>query len=88
MYADDKKDALSNSGLAVYKQFKEAYKLKTIQHQLGNSKEQQEFRNILLRMRNEESNIEDWKILTTRIEDKFNVIERNEFSNALFLLTK
>ena len=30
MYANTKKDALSNSGLVVYKQFKEAYKLKTI----------------------------------------------------------
>ena len=67
--------ALSNSGLAVYKQFKEAYKLETIQRQSGNSKEQQEFRNILLRICNGESSIEDWKILTTRIEDKFNMIE-------------
>ena len=39
MYASNKRDALSNSGLAVYKQFKEAYKLETIQRQLENSKE-------------------------------------------------
>ncbi|GES80911.1 ATP-dependent DNA helicase Pif1-like [Rhizophagus clarus] len=88
MYADDKRDALSNSGLAVYKQFKEAYKLKTVQRQSGNSKEQQEFRGILSRMRIGESSREDWIILTTRIKDKLSVKERNEFSNALFILTK
>jgi len=88
IYADNKQDALFNSNLAVYKQFKETYKLETIQHQLKNSKEQQEFRNILLKMHNKESSIEDWKILTIRIKDKFNMIKQNEFSNTLFLLTK
>ncbi|GES76663.1 ATP-dependent DNA helicase Pif1-like [Rhizophagus clarus] len=88
MYADNKRDALSNSGLAVYKQLKKVYKFKIIQHQSGNSKEQQELKGIFLRLRNGEPSIEDWIILTTRIEDKLSVIERNEFSNALFLLTK
>ncbi|GES82792.1 ATP-dependent DNA helicase Pif1-like [Rhizophagus clarus] len=46
IYADDKWDALSNSDLAVYKQFKEAYKLEIIQRQSGNSKEQQELRDV------------------------------------------
>ncbi|EXX58457.1 Pif1p [Rhizophagus irregularis DAOM 197198w] len=88
MYANTKRDALSNSGLAVYKKFGEVYKLETIQRQSGNSKEQQEFRNILLRMRNGESTIDDWKILTTRIEDKIGITDRNSFSDALVLLTK
>ncbi|GBB91785.1 hypothetical protein RclHR1_19170003 [Rhizophagus clarus] len=59
IYADDKWDALSNSDLAVYKQFKEAYKLEIIQRQSGNSKEQQELRGILLRLHNGEPSIED-----------------------------
>ncbi|PKC52120.1 hypothetical protein RhiirA1_356170, partial [Rhizophagus irregularis] len=75
-------------GLAVYKKFGEVYKLETIQRQSGNSKEQQEFRNILLRMRNRESTIDHWKILTTRIEDKIGITDRNSFSDALVLLTK
>jgi hypothetical protein len=63
MYADTKRDLLSNSGIATYKQFKEMYKLEIAQRQSGNSKEQQNFRNILLRLRNGESTIDDWKFL-------------------------
>ena len=39
-------------------------------------------------MRDGESTIDDWKILTTRIEDKLSIIERNRFSDALFILTR
>ncbi|GBB95752.1 hypothetical protein RclHR1_26020001 [Rhizophagus clarus] len=85
MYTVDKRDALSNSSLTVYKQFKEAYKLEIIQRQSKNSKEQQELRGILLRLCNREPSIEDWIILTTRIEDKLSVIECNEFSNAFVM---
>ncbi|RGB21955.1 hypothetical protein C1646_776928 [Rhizophagus diaphanus] len=63
MYASTKRDALSDSSFAAYKQFKEAYKLNVVQRQSGNSKEQQDFRNILLRMRNGESTIDDWRTL-------------------------
>ncbi|PKB92211.1 hypothetical protein RhiirA5_387844, partial [Rhizophagus irregularis] len=63
MYASTKRDELSDSGFAAYKQFKEAYKLNVVQRQLGNSKKQQDFRNILLRMRNGESTIDDWRTL-------------------------
>ena len=47
MYADTKRGSLSNSGIVAYKQFIEVYKLEIAQRQSGNSKEQQEFRNIL-----------------------------------------
>ena len=30
----------------------------------------------------------DWKIFTTRIEDKFNTTECNKFSEAMFILIK
>ena len=88
MYNDAKQSSLSNSGIVAYKQFKEVYKLEIAQRQSGNSKEQQEFRNILLRLRNGDSTIDDWKILTTCIENKFNTIERKKFSDALFILTR
>jgi len=39
MYADNKRDSLSNSGIAAYKQFKEVYKLGIAQRQSGNSHE-------------------------------------------------
>jgi len=37
MYADAKRDSLSNSGIAAYNQFKEVYKLEIAQCQSGNS---------------------------------------------------
>ncbi|PKB95961.1 hypothetical protein RhiirA5_435717 [Rhizophagus irregularis] len=40
MYASTKRDELSDSSFAAYKQFKEAYKLNVVQRQSGNSKEQ------------------------------------------------
>ena len=41
-----------------------------------------------MRLRNGESTIEDWRVLITRTEDKLGIIERNRFSDALFILTK
>ncbi|RHZ79390.1 hypothetical protein Glove_147g5 [Diversispora epigaea] len=79
-------DLLSNNGRAAYKQFREVYKLDIIQRQSGDLEEQQEFRNILLRLRNGESTIDDWKILITRLEGKLTQTERNRFLDAIFVL--
>ena len=65
MYANIPRDPLSNNGLAAYSQFKEAYKLDVAQRQSGNTKEQQDFRDLLLQLRNEESVLDDWKVLST-----------------------
>ncbi len=40
IYTNIKWDVLSNSSLAIYKQFKKAYKFDIIQHQSENSREQ------------------------------------------------
>ena len=88
MYANISRDPLSNNGLAAYNQFKEACKLDVIQRQSGNTKEQQDFRDLLLWLRNGESTIADWKALSTRFEVKLNRTEHNRFSNAMFILTK
>ncbi|EXX67911.1 Pif1p [Rhizophagus irregularis DAOM 197198w] len=64
-FPEHNNEPFGGSGIAAYKQFKEVYKLEIVQRQSGNSKEQQNFRNILLRLRNGESTIDDWKILTT-----------------------
>ena len=76
MFADITRDPVSNNGHAVYKQFLEAYKLDIIQRQTGDSEEQRGFRDILLRLRNGESTLDDWKILNTRIEEKLSQPER------------
>ena len=88
MYTNNLQELLSNDDFAAYKLFREVYKLDVIQRQSGNSREQQNFRDILLRLRNREFTLDDWKTLTTRLEDKLSRTERDSFSNAMFILTK
>src|SRR6266498_5584034 len=57
-----------NNGIASYKNFSEACKLDIIQRQSGDSEEQKAFRNLLLRLRDEECHMNDWITLTTRFE--------------------
>ncbi|CAB4412397.1 unnamed protein product [Rhizophagus irregularis] len=80
-------DGNSNKGIAAYKHIREVFKLDVILRQTGNSNEQKEFRDILLRMRDRESSLDDWKILSTRFEENLNQQERERFSDAVFLLT-
>src|SRR3954451_692592 len=86
VYVNIPRDPLSNSGLAAYNLFKEVYKLDVIQRQSGNSQEQQDFRNLLLRLRNGKTTLDDWKALTTQFEGKQSRIELNRFSDATFIL--
>jgi ATP-dependent DNA helicase PIF1 len=88
VYVNTLRDPLSNNGHAAYKLFKEVYKLNVVQRQSGNSQEQHNFRSLLLRLRDGESTLDDWKTLTTRFEEKLSRIERERFSDAMFLLTK
>src|SRR5205823_11240396 len=69
-------DVVSNNGMAPYQQFLEVYKLDMIQRQSGESAGQREFRDILLRLRNGESSLNDWRVLTTRFEENLNQSER------------
>src|SRR4051794_30070747 len=80
-------NTISNDDIAVYKQICEVYKFEIIQRQFEDSEEQQEFRDVLLRMREGESSINNWKILSTRFEEKLNRTERDGFSEATSLLT-
>ena len=88
LYAKDLRDALSNDGIALYNLFKEVYKLDVIQRQSGNSHEQQNFRNLLLRLRDGKSIIEDWKTLSKRFESNVMRLERDRFKDAMFVSTK
>ncbi len=88
VYANTSQDLLSNNGLAIYKLFQEVYELDVIQHQSGNSQKQHNFRNLLLWLRNEESTIDDWKILIMQFEGKLSRTEWDSFSDAIFFLMK
>ncbi|POG57748.1 hypothetical protein GLOIN_2v1791357 [Rhizophagus irregularis DAOM 181602=DAOM 197198] len=58
-------DGNSNKGIAAYKHIREVFKLDVILRQTGNSNEQKEFCDILLRMHDGESSLDNWKILST-----------------------
>ncbi len=53
------RDVSSNNRLVTYKQFRKMYELDIIQWQLSKSEEQQGFRNILLRLKEGNSSLED-----------------------------
>jgi ATP-dependent DNA helicase PIF1 len=62
------------------------YELDVIQRQSEN--EQQAFRDILLRLRDGESSLNDWNILTTRFKKNLSIEERHRFRDAMFIHTK
>ncbi|CAG8720815.1 17502_t:CDS:1 [Cetraspora pellucida] len=80
-----RRDSLSNNGIIAYKQFLEVYKLDVVQRQSGNSEDQCHFRNILLRLRDGESTMDDWKTLTTRLANSPGV-DNSEFLDATHIL--
>ena len=88
MYINVSRDDLSNDGFVAYKSFREVYKLNVIQRQSGNSKEQRDFRDILIRLRNGESTLNDWKSLTVRVDHRLNKTEVDRFNNATYILTR
>ena len=78
MYATNlSHDITSNDGIASYKNFQEVYKLNVIQWQSSDCEEQKAFREILLRLRDGDCNLDDWKKLSTQFEDKLNRTERD-----------
>ena len=79
MYSSEKGGTLSNDGIAVYREFREVYKLEAIERQSGNSSEQQIFWEILLCAHNGKNTLADWEKLTTRIKEKIPLLEFRNF---------
>ncbi|PKB99209.1 hypothetical protein RhiirA5_300380, partial [Rhizophagus irregularis] len=75
----------SSNVIAVYRQFKEVYKLDIIQWQSEN--DQQGFRDILLRLQDGKSMLNDWNILISRFKKNLNRAEHDRFQDAMFIHT-
>jgi ATP-dependent DNA helicase PIF1 len=82
------RDISSNNGIAAYKQLNEVYELDMVQRQSGDSEEQRSFRDILLRLREGDSSLDDWKTLAKRFEENLNQVERDQFRDSVFILTR
>jgi len=67
-------------GYQTYRMFNKVVKLTVNQQVQGESREQKEFRNLLSRLRKDESNLEDWNMLLECSPEK--VINLAEFENA------
>ena len=80
-------DEMSNKGKAAYRNFSEVYKLSVIQRQSGESEEQRDFRDLLLRLREGESSLKDWETLTKRFEVNLSQSEQDRFKDAVFIQT-
>ena len=89
MYTNDaSRDTSSNHGLTAYKQFNEVYELDIVQRQSGESEGQRSFRDLLLRLREGDSSLNDWKTLTKCFEENLSQVECDRFLDAVFILTK
>ncbi|CAG8522608.1 20737_t:CDS:2, partial [Racocetra persica] len=89
IYANNSlQDQISSNSLKAYKYFREVYILNVIEYQSGESEEQQNFRNILMRLYNKKFILSNWEKLTVQLEDKFNRAEHNQFSEAIHILQK
>ena len=75
-------DPVSNNGRVIYAAFREVYKLEVIQRQAGDSEDQQAFRDLLLRLRNGLSTVNDWNLLKARVSSLIPTVERHTFANA------
>ena len=83
LYHSKPSNAIGEQGYLTYKMFDAVVKLTVNQRVQGDCIKQEQFRNLLLRLRKGESNFDDWKLLLTR--QPSNVINISEFDDAIRL---
>ena len=83
LYHAQPSNPIGEQGYFTYNMFDKVIKLTVNQRVQGSSLEQQQFRDLLLRLRKGESTIEDWQLLLTR--QPSNVANIIEFNDAIRL---
>ena len=83
LYHSKPSNAIGEQGYQTYRMFDAVVKLTVNQRLQGDCIKQEQFRNLLLRLRKGESNFDDWKLLLTR--EPSNVINISEFDDAIRL---
>ena len=83
LYTTQSRSDLSDQGRSAYTQFNRAFKLTQVMRQAGQDPQQVHFRETLLRLRNAEVTVEDWKYLMTQTPTQ--VQDLSPFANALHL---
>ena len=83
LYTEDTPTTQTQAKHTVYKQFTKVVILKQILRQNGSSDDVVRFRELLLRLRNGETTMEDWNLLLTRTPT--NVSNKSSFTEATYL---
>ena len=83
LYTTDTRSDLSDQGRTAYLRFTKAFTLTQVMRQAGQDPEQVHFRDILLRLRNGEVTVDDWKHLMNQTPTQ--VRDLSPFANALRL---
>ena len=86
LYTTQSRSELSDQGMTAYRSFKSAVVLDQIIRQAGNDPKQKQFRGLLLRLRDGETTIDDWKLLMSRTPAA--VENLTSFDTALHLYSK
>jgi len=84
LYTTDSRADLSDQGRAAYQTFQHAVVLDQVMRQAGQDPEQVHFRDILLRLRNAQVTVADWKHLMTSTPTR--VQDVSPFASALRLI--
>ena len=83
LYTTHSKSELSDQGMTAYQSFQSAVVLDQIIRQAGDDPDQRRFRDLLLRLRDGETTVDDWKILMRRTPTKAQNL--SSFQTALHL---
>ena len=83
LYATQSRSELSDQGITVYQSFDSAVVLDQIIRQAGDDPGQRQFRSLLLRLRDGDTTVDDWKILMSRTPTR--VSNLTSFETALHL---
>ena len=83
LYTTHSRSELSDQGMTAYQNCNKAIVLDQVMRQAGHDPEQVKFRNILLRLRDANVTVADWKHLMEQTPTKLH--DTSEFANALHL---
>lgn len=79
MFNEQRGEGLSGKGLAVFRSFRKAVVLKKVERQGGDDPTQVAFRELLGRLRDGKVTVEDWRLLSSRAEQKLPAEEAQQF---------
>ena len=85
LYHNKPKSDVAVEGYCMYRKFDTVVKLQVNERARGNDREQENFRQLQMQLRNGDSTLEDWKVLLQRARLRQNLPARMEFTCCICL---